>query len=58
MTGSTLRWATEADARSVAVAHLDSWRAACVGLIPRTCWLWSERRSTQTGAVAGGTRAG
>ncbi|MBS3178805.1 MULTISPECIES: GNAT family N-acetyltransferase [unclassified Pseudoclavibacter] len=34
MRGSTLRWATEADARGVAVVHVDSWRAAYAGLIP------------------------
>ncbi|WP_371030805.1 N-acetyltransferase family protein [Pseudoclavibacter sp. JSM 162008] len=34
MTGSTLRWATEADARGVAVVHVHSWRAAYAGLIP------------------------
>ncbi|PPF87191.1 GNAT family N-acetyltransferase [Pseudoclavibacter sp. RFBJ3] len=34
MTGGTLRWATEADARAVAIVHVDSWRAAYAGLIP------------------------
>ena len=34
MTGGTLRWATEADAREVAVVHVDSWRAAYANLIP------------------------